>query len=78
LRRGEVGQVIETFQRHLGMELRTVNASKEFLADLAGITDRRSAQENRCPLCTDVRGRAGQVARVAASAFLAQGTLIPT
>ena len=39
LRLGERAQVETTFRRSLGIDLRTVDASKEFLADLAGVTD---------------------------------------
>ena len=39
LRQGEADQVVETFQRHMGMRLIAVNATEEFLVDLAGVTD---------------------------------------
>ncbi|MGE5601952.1 MAG: glutamine-hydrolyzing GMP synthase, partial [Nitrososphaerales archaeon] len=39
LRQGEAGQVVETFQRHMGMRLVAINAAEDFLADLAGVTD---------------------------------------
>ncbi len=39
LRQGEASQVIETFQRHMGMRLAAINATEDFLADLAGVTD---------------------------------------
>src|SRR5690606_32702702 len=39
LRLGEREQVEQTFRRNLGIDLRTVDAADEFLADLAGVTD---------------------------------------
>ncbi|MGH7583918.1 MAG: glutamine-hydrolyzing GMP synthase, partial [Gemmatimonadales bacterium] len=39
LRQGEREQVESTFRRHLGIDLRTVDASRDFLGDLAGVTD---------------------------------------
>jgi GMP synthase (glutamine-hydrolysing) len=39
LRQGEAAQVVETFQRHMGMSLLAVNAAEDFLADLAGVRD---------------------------------------
>ena len=80
LRQGEAGQVIETFHNHLGMELLAVDASEEFLADLAGVTDpeikrkRIGARFVRTfeAAQVDVARRSGGRA-----AFLAQGTLYP-
>ena len=43
LRQGEAAQVVETFQRHMGMHLIAVDAAEEFLADLAGV-DRSGGQ----------------------------------
>ncbi len=39
LRQGEAEQVVETFQRHMGMRLVAVDAAEDFLTDLAGVTD---------------------------------------
>jgi GMP synthase (glutamine-hydrolysing) len=39
LRKGEAGQVVETFQQHQGMRLIAVDAKEDFLSDLAGVTD---------------------------------------
>ena len=39
LRQGEAPQVVETFQRHMGMRLIAVDAADEFISDLAGTVD---------------------------------------
>ena len=80
LRQGEAEQVIETFRSHLGMELLAVNASAEFLADLAGVTDPETKRKRIGTRFVrtfeaaqaDVTRRSGGHA-----AFLAQGTLYP-
>ena len=59
LRQGEAEQVVETFQRHMGMRLIAVNAAEEFLADLAGVTDPREAQAHRRALRAHLRGGRG-------------------
>jgi GMP synthase (glutamine-hydrolysing) len=81
LRAGEAEQVIETFREHQGMRLIGVNASEEFLADLADVVD---PEEKRKRIGTRfVRIFEGEAARLAAEwggdapAFLAQGTLYP-
>jgi GMP synthase (glutamine-hydrolysing) len=75
MRKGESAQVVETFRRHMGIELIHVDASERFFAALAGVTDpeaKRKAigeqfirvfEENTGGL-TDAR-------------FLVQGTLYP-
>jgi GMP synthase (glutamine-hydrolysing) len=80
LRQGEADQVIETFQRHLGMELIAVSAREEFLQDLAGVADPeikrkrigarfvRTFEAAQSALARRSGGRA---------TFLAQGTLYP-
>ena len=79
LRRGEAEQVLETFQREMQVRLIAVNASEEFLADLAGISDpehKRRLIGNRF-----VRVFEQEATRLAATwgeaRFLAQGTLYP-
>lgn len=81
LRQGEATQVVETFHHELGVHLVAVNASEEFLADLAGVTDpetKRKRIGNRF-----VRIFEREAARLAAewgtdqARFLAQGTLYP-
>ncbi len=80
LRLGEAEQVVETFQRHMGMHLLAVNAVEEFLGDLAGVTD---PEQKRKRIGTRfVRVFEAAAARAAATqgeraTFLAQGTLYP-
>ncbi|MCE7987782.1 MAG: glutamine-hydrolyzing GMP synthase [Caldilinea sp. CFX5] len=81
LRQGEAAQVVETFQKHQGMHLIAVNASEEFLGDLAGVTD--PEQKRKLIGARFVRTFEAEAARLAidwgvdAPAFLAQGTLYP-
>ncbi len=80
LRQGEAEQVIETFQRHLGMRLIAVNAAEEFLADLAGVTDpelkRKRIGARFVRTFEAAEAQAVQAGGVHAR-FLAQGTLYP-
>jgi len=81
LRKGEAQQVIETFQRHQGMRLLAVNASEEFLADLAGVTDPEQKRKRIGERFVRIFER--EAAQLAVQwggetpAFLAQGTLYP-
>ena len=81
LRQGEAEQVIETFDRHLGMRLVAVNASEEFLSDLAGVTDPELKRKRIG--ARFVRTFEAAEAQIAAqrhgehAMFLAQGTLYP-
>jgi len=81
LRKGEPEQVVETFRRHQGMRLEAVDASEEFLADLAGVTD--PEQKRKRIGARFIRVFEAEAARLAAEwgvgspAFLAQGTLYP-
>jgi GMP synthase (glutamine-hydrolysing) len=75
LRNGERELVESTFRDHFKIDLHVVNASAEFLSDLAGITD---PQEKR----RRIGKRFIDVFKVAAKSihdarFLAQGTLYP-
>ena len=79
LRQGEAAQVVETFKHELGIRLVAVNASEEFLGDLAGVTEPESKRKrigNRF-----VRIFEREAARLAAewgtrqARYLAQGTL---
>ncbi|MDX2148763.1 MAG: glutamine-hydrolyzing GMP synthase [Planctomycetota bacterium] len=76
LRTGERELVETTFRDHFHIDLRVVDASGQFLADLAGVTD---PQEKR----KRIGYRFIEVFKVAAkelqppAAFLAQGTLYP-
>ncbi|MEJ5199597.1 MAG: glutamine-hydrolyzing GMP synthase, partial [Anaerolineae bacterium] len=80
LRLGEAAQVVETFQRHMGMRLIAVNAAEEFLSDLAGVTDPEIKRKRIG--ARFVRTFEAAEAQVAAEGkghahFLAQGTLYP-
>ncbi len=80
LRQGEADQVIETFQRHLGMRLIAVNAAEEFLADLAGVTDpelKRKRIGARFVRTFEAAEAQAVQAGGAHARFLAQGTLYP-
>lgn len=80
LRQGEASQVVETFQRHLGMRLITVDAATDFLADLRGVTD--PEQKRKRIGARFIRVFEAAAAEAATdgqerAAFLAQGTLYP-
>jgi len=79
LRRGEAEQVVETFQRALGMRLVAINAAQEFLGDLAGVTDPEEKRRRIGERFVRVFER--EATRLAAQhgeiRFLAQGTLYP-
>jgi GMP synthase (glutamine-hydrolysing) len=84
MRLGEPEQVVETFQRSLGMRLIAVDATEEFLDALQGVTDPerkrtiigerfvRIFERQAADIATDasVAGESGQQ-------FLAQGTIYP-
>jgi GMP synthase (glutamine-hydrolysing) len=80
LRQGEAAQVVDTFQRQQGMHLVAVNASEEFLTELAGVTDpevkrkRIGARFIRTFEAAEAQAAASTGTR---AAFLAQGTLYP-
>ncbi|HEX9117875.1 MAG TPA: glutamine-hydrolyzing GMP synthase, partial [Anaerolineae bacterium] len=81
LRQGEAEQVVETFGRHMGMQLVAVDASADFLADLAGVTDpeRKRKLIGTRFVRTFEQAEAEAAARSGGNraAFLAQGTLYP-
>ncbi len=75
LRRGEVEETITTFRRHLRMNLVYVDASVQFLQDLAGVSDpevKRTRIGNRF-----VRIFEAEACKLGKVDFLAQGTLYP-
>lgn len=75
LRQGEPQQVVETFERSLGLRLIAVDASEEFLADLEGVTDPEEKRKRIGARFIRVFEReARALGRVD---FLAQGTLYP-
>jgi GMP synthase (glutamine-hydrolysing) len=75
LRQGEAVQVIETFQKELGMPLVAVNAIEEYLEALQGVTNpeqkRAIIGEKFVRIFEREAGKLGQID------FLAQGTIYP-
>ncbi|MFV0532786.1 MAG: glutamine-hydrolyzing GMP synthase [Cumulibacter sp.] len=83
MRKGEVEQVKRDFEASTGAELRVIDASERFLADLAGVTDPeqkrktigadfiRIFEEAERAILAEVRADGGRVG------FLVQGTLYP-
>jgi len=75
LRQGEPAQVVETFERSLGLPLVAVDATEEFLSDLAGVTD---PEEKRKRIgARFIRVFEREAAALGPVDFLAQGTLYP-
>lgn len=78
LRNAERALVESTFRDHFHVDLRTVDAEKDFLADLAGITD---PQEKRRRIghrfISVFKAATRDNPELADAAFLAQGTLYP-
>ncbi len=75
MREAESEQVVETFQRHQGIDLIHVDAGERFFAALAGVTDpeaKRKAIGERFIREFEVAARS-----VGDAAFLVQGTLYP-
>ncbi len=81
LRKGEAEQVVHTFQEHQGMRLVAVDASEEFLTDLADVADPEA--KRKLIGARFIRVFEAEAARLAAewgvddAAFLVQGTLYP-
>jgi len=75
LRAGEPEQVVETFQRSLGLRLVAVDATEEFLADLAGVTD--PEEKRRRIGARFIRVFEREARALGQVDFLAQGTLYP-
>ncbi|MBL8999517.1 MAG: glutamine-hydrolyzing GMP synthase [Phycisphaerae bacterium] len=75
LRAGERQLVETTFRDHFKIDLRVVDAEREFLADLAGITDPQEKRRRIGHRFIEVFKEAAKEIRGAA--FLAQGTLYP-
>jgi GMP synthase (glutamine-hydrolysing) len=76
LRLHERDQVEATFRRHLGIDLRVVDAGEEFLARLAGITDPEEKRRRIGHTFIDVFEREARSVGEGAG-FLVQGTLYP-
>lgn len=76
LRLGERQQVERTFRRNLGIDLRTVDASKEFLSDLAGVFDPEKKRKLIGHRFIDVFAKEARAVGDDVG-FLVQGTLYP-
>lgn len=75
LRLHEGDQVVETFHRHLGMELVTVDAAERFFAALEGVTEPEAKRKAIGELFIRVFEDARE--QVEGARFLVQGTLYP-
>jgi len=75
LRRDERRRVEEVMQRHLGIELKAVDASEEFLGALQGVTD--PEEKRRRIGATFIKVFEAEAAALTGVDFLAQGTLYP-
>jgi GMP synthase (glutamine-hydrolysing) len=76
LRAGEAEQVQAVFRDRLGMKLRYVDASQQFLSALAGVTDPEVKRKTIGRVFIEVFDEAARVAGPSAR-WLAQGTLYP-
>jgi len=76
LRQGEADQVIQPFQKSLGLNLVAVNAVEDFLSALEGVTDPESKRKIIGE--TFVRIFEREASRLGKIEFLAQGTIYPT
>jgi GMP synthase (glutamine-hydrolysing) len=75
LRLDEGAQVVETFQRHMGMKLVHVDASERFMSELRGVAD---PEEKRRVIGREfVHVFQEQAAKLANAKWLAQGTIYP-
>jgi GMP synthase (glutamine-hydrolysing) len=75
MRKGESEQVVETFRRHMGIELIHVNAGDRFFAALAGVTDPEHKRKVIGELF--IRIFEQHTGGVSDAEFLVQGTLYP-
>jgi GMP synthase (glutamine-hydrolysing) len=75
LRAGEAEQVKATFAGQFGIDLRVVDAGRQFLADLQGVTDPEEKRKRIGRRFIEVF--AAEARRLGAIRFLAQGTLYP-
>ena len=75
LRQGERGQVVETFEKHFGIDLHVVDAADTFLDALKGITDPEQKRQIIGKLFIETfEHRAQAIGKVD---WLAQGTIYP-
>jgi len=75
MRRDEATEVVGLFRDHYNIPLIHVEASKEFLDALAGVSDPEAKRKTIGGLFIDVFDR--EAARIDGATFLAQGTLYP-
>jgi len=75
LRKGEAEQVTSLFRNHYNIPLVHVDASREFLGALAGISDPETKRKTIGRVFIEVFDR--EAAKIEGAAFLAQGTLYP-
>ena len=75
LRLNEAEQVVTLFKDHYNIPLIHVDASKEFLGQLAGISDPETKRKTIGRVFIDIFDR--EAAKIEGAAFLAQGTLYP-
>jgi len=75
LRKDEAKQVTTLFREHYNIPLVHVDASKEFLGELAGISDPETKRKTIGRVFIEIFDR--EAAKIEGAAFLAQGTLYP-
>ncbi len=75
LRKDEAKQVTELFREHYNIPLVHVDASKEFLGELAGISDPETKRKTIGRVFIEIFDR--EAAKIEGAEFLAQGTLYP-
>ena len=75
MRRGETEQIVDTFHRHMGMELVTVDAGARFLERLRGVTDPEAKRKAIGELF--VRIFEEHTGGLVDAKWLVQGTLYP-
>jgi GMP synthase (glutamine-hydrolysing) len=75
LRHNEAEQVVTLFRNHYNIPLVHVDAGKEFLGQLAGVSDPETKRKTIGRVFVEIFDR--EAAKVQGAAFLAQGTLYP-
>ena len=75
LRKDEAKQVTELFREHYNIPLVHVDAAKEFLGELAGISDPETKRKTIGRVFIEIFDR--EAAKIDGAEFLAQGTLYP-
>jgi GMP synthase (glutamine-hydrolysing) len=75
LRRNERQNIVSTFRDHFRMDLRVVDWSKQFLTELAGVTDPQ--QKRKIIGAEFIKAFKSEACKIPNAHFLAQGTLYP-